>query len=385
MAVLVVSALALVVGCAAPSPVAAPPPPGCLPGAAPAPLPEFRFARNVSARQEAGCRVLTVTRPFPGGAPRSVVLVDCGAPDPPLPAGLAGAPLVHTPVSGLFAASTTQLPAVEALGLLDRLTGVGDPALVSDPAVRARAESPSVTAFAPGGVIAAEPVIAAAPPVLLSGGTDDPAFAALRAARIPVVDWADYLEQGPLAQAEWIKVMGALTGRDAEATRQFDAVAARYTALAGRAKAVPAVPVAIGQPYQGTWTIPSRDSTTGGLLRDAGATWSGAVRPGSGSAPASLEAVLADDGAARIWLADGPWRSTADVAATDPRLRTMAAVGPGGQVWTRDKMLGPGGGNQYYERGVAHPDEILADLVSIVHPQLEPGRDTVYFRPVPAG
>jgi iron complex transport system substrate-binding protein len=383
---LLFGALALLAGCAAPATTPAPPAAGCVPGtSAPPPSQPFRFARNVTLRDEPGYRVLTIAQPFPGAAPQSTVLVACGAPDPSLPPELAGAAVVRTPVSGIFAASTTQLPFVTSLGVLDRLTGVGDASLVSDPAVRQRAESGAAATFAPGGAVAAEQVIAAAPPVVLAGGTDDPAFAALRAARIPVVGWAEFLDAGPLAQAEWIKVMGALTGHEMEAAREFDALAGRYTALAGRAKGQQAVPIAIGQPYQGTWSVPAAGSTTGGLLRDAGATWSGATARQAGSLPRSLESVLATDGAARIWLADGPWRTTADVAGTDARLRAMAAVRPGGQVWTRDKLLGPGGGNQYYERGVAHPDEILADLVAILHPDLEPGHAGVYFRPVPAG
>ncbi|MET0187927.1 MAG: ABC transporter substrate-binding protein [Pseudonocardia sediminis] len=374
--------LLLIAGCSAPA-TSPPEAPGCVP--APAAATDFRFARNVAIEQRDGYRVLTVAQPYPGAAPQSVVLVSCDAPDPVLPPDLAGAGVVRTPVTGIYSGSTTQLPFVTELGELDRLTGVADPALVSDPAVRARADAGGVATFAPGGITNAEQVISAAPGVLLSQGTDDPAFPALRAARIPVIGWAEYLENGPLGQAEWIKVMGALTGREAEAATAFDTVAQRYTELATRVRGRAPTPIVAGQPMQGTWNVPAGGSTAGTLFRDAGATWSGTATSATGSLPRSLEAVLAADGGARTWLADGPWRTTADVASTDPRLTRIAAAGPGGQVWTRDRLLGPGGGNQIFERGVAHPDEILADLVAILHPQLLPGHGFVYYRRVPAG
>ena len=371
-------------GCGSAAPTAAGPSPECAPAPPAAPV-QFRYARNVSITSQAGYRVLTVRQPTPGAAPQSVVLVPCDGPAPALPAELAGADVVRTPVSGIYSGSTSQLPFLVQLGVLDRLTGVGDPSLVSEPEVRARIDSGGVATFAPGGTTNAEQVITGAPGVLLGQGTDDPAFPALRSARIPVVGWADYLESGPLAQAEWIKVMGALTGRDAQASAEFDQIAARYRAVAETVRSQPPVPVLVGQPYQGSWNVPAGGSTFGALLRDARATWSGAATSASGSLPRSLEAVLGGDGDARIWLADGPWRSTADIAATDPRLRGLAAAGPRGQVWTRDRLSGPGGGNQYFERGVAHPDEILADLAAILHPTVQPGHEFVYYRRVPAG
>ncbi|ANY09624.1 ABC transporter substrate-binding protein [Pseudonocardia sp. HH130630-07] len=378
--------LLLLVGCSAPAPAPPQEGTGCVPGGPVAGGDvAFSHATNVRITGADGYRVLTVGEPYPGGPAQSVVLVGCGAPDPALPPELAGAPVVHTPVDGIHAYSTTQLPMITELGLLDRLTGVGALNLVADPAVRARVESGAAAEFAPGSTIDAEQVVAAAPPVLLSGGTDDPAFPALRAAGVGVVGWADYLESGPLGQAEWIKVMGALTGTDAAAATAFDRIEQRYAALAGRVRGAQPVPVVAGQPYQGSWNVPGAGSTAGRLFRDAGASWSGLGDPSAGTTPQTLESVLAADGDARVWLTDGPFATTADLASLDPRLTSFAAAGPGGRLWTRDRATTATGANPIFERGVLHPDEILADLVAILHPQLLPGHEFVYYRQVPAG
>ncbi|MHA6618137.1 ABC transporter substrate-binding protein [Pseudonocardia sp. DLS-67] len=372
----------LVAACGAPA--AAPPgrsadcPPGA--GSVPAPV-DLRYATNVSVREADGYRVLTIARPFPGGAPESTVLVPCGAPAPALPPELAGAPVVEVPVRSVYAASTTQLPMIVAVGALDALTGVGTPGFVSGPEVRARIDAGRVAGFATGGQVDVERVVAAAPDVLLSEGTDDPAFPTLREAGIPVLGWAEYLESGPLAQAEWIKVMGVLTGREAEAERVFTAIEARYRELAALAAGGPPVPVLAGQVYEGGWRVPTGGSTAGALLRDAGATWSQAGNPASGGIPEDFETVYTADGAAPVWIADGPWPTLADVTAADPRYAALAAVRTG-QVWNRDRRIGPTGGNELHERGVTHPDEQLADLVAVLHPDLLPGHELTYLRRV---
>jgi iron complex transport system substrate-binding protein len=371
--------LLALLGAACGAPAAAPERP-CPPGPA-TPAVELRYATNVSVRAADGYRVLTIAQPFPGGAPESTVLVPCGAPAPVLPPELAGAPVVEVPVRSVYAASTTQLPMIVDIGALDVLTGVGTPDFVSGAEVRARIAAGAVAGFATGGQIDVERVVAAAPDVLLGQGSDDPAFPTLREAGIPVLGWAEYLESGPLAQAEWIKVMGLLTGHEAEAERVFTAIEARYRDLAALAAGAPPVPVLAGQLYEGGWRVPTGGSTAGALLRDAGATWSEAGNPARGGIPKDFESVYTADGAAPVWIADGPWRTLADVAAADPRYAELAAV-RAGQVWNRDRRIGPTGGNDLHERGVTHPDEQLADLVAVLHPELLPGHAFTYLRRV---
>lgn len=382
-----VTALATTAACAAPAP--APPVeqrPGCITGFDPAqdyfPVKaEFAHATNVSLTYERSYRVLTVDQPYPGGAPESYVLLRCGAPVPDLPPELADAPVIETPVRSLYSESTTQLPLLVDVGALDVLTGVGTPDFVSSPQVRARIDAGGVRGFAASGQLETEAVITADPDVLLSQGVDNPAFPALRSAGVPVIGWAEYLENGPLGQAEWIKVMGALTGREVDAARVYDEIESRYAEVAAAVSGQTPTPVLLGQLYQGSWSVPSGASTTGTLVRDAGGTWSEVANPSTGSVAKDFESVFTADGAAPVWLAGGPFPTRADVLAADPRYGELAAARDG-QVWTQDKAVGPTGGNDFFERGVTRPDEVLADLVAILHPDLLPGHETVFHQQV---
>lgn len=343
----------------------------------------FDHAKNVTLTYERSYQVLTIKQPYPGGAPESYVLLRCGAPKPQLPADLATAPVITTPLRSIYAESTTQIPMIVETGALDALTGVGTPDFVSTPEVVARIKDGAVKGFEAQGQLNAEHVINAKPDVLLSQGSDNPAFPAIRSAGIPVLGWAEYLDASPLGQAEWIKVMGALTGHEVEAARVFGEIAQRYGDVAAKAGAASPVPVVLGSLYQGNWSVPAGGSTAGTRLRDAGATWSEAANPSAGTVQKSFETVFTGDGAAAVWLADRPFPNRAAVLSADARYGQLAAV-QAGQVWTPDKRKGPGGGSEIFERGVTHPDEVLADVVQVLHPELLPGRELIYYQRVPA-
>lgn len=59
-----------------------------------------------------------------------------------------------------------------------------------------------VTEYAPNQQVNVEQVVADKPDVLMTGGTDDPAYGPLRAAGVNVLANAEYLESSPLGRAE---------------------------------------------------------------------------------------------------------------------------------------------------------------------------------------
>ena len=48
-------------------------------------------------------------------------------------------------------------------------------------------------------------------------------------------------------------------------------------------------------------------------------------------------------------------------------------------MWNNNRRSTSGGGNDFYESGIMHPDVILADLISIFHPDLMPGYEPRYY------
>lgn len=337
------------------------------------------YAKNFTIAYHPNYAVLTVNQPFPGGPPQRYVLVRCGTPAPDTAGDLAGAQTVEIPVRTVYSGSTTQLPWFTELGVLDALTGAADTSMITSEQVRARVDEGKVTQYATGATVDTERVLAGRPDVLLTDGTENPAYAVLRRAGVPVVAIADWLEAGPLATAEWIKVLGVLTGTTAKAQEVFGGIAQRYRALAEKARGVPATRILYGADFQGTWTVPGADSSAGTMIRDAGGDWPWSDRSGT-SVHLSFEEVVTRAGDVPIWLvSDNQWTTVADVEKVDPRYRNLAAVATG-QVWNANLAMGPTGGNDFFESGSARPDLVLADTVAILHPELLPDHTFVYYR-----
>ncbi|MEV4748886.1 ABC transporter substrate-binding protein [Streptosporangium sp. NPDC049248] len=341
---------------------------------------KVEHATNFTLTYAKNYQVLTVKQPAPGAKPETYVLVRCGTPAPALTGELAAAVTVETPIERLFSASTTHLPFITDLGVLERLTGVSSAGYITSPQVLAQVKAGKITEYAKGQEVDTEKVIAAKPDVLMSGGTEDKSYGPLRQAGIKVVANAEWLESTALGRAEWIKVMAALTGTEAKAGEVFGKVETDYTALAAKAKAAAPVTVLPGQMYEGQWSVPNGGSYVAGLIKDAGGTYPWADTPGPGSTTLDLEAVLSKARDAKVWLATvNEWKSLADVEKADPRYAKFGAF-ESGSVWSANRTLGPGGGNDFYERGVGHPDLILADLVAILHPDLAPGHAFTFYQ-----
>ena len=339
---------------------------------------QIDYATNFTVEYDKSYQVLTVIQPTQGGSPESYVLVKCGAPTPDLTGDLAGATMVSTPVTSLYSGSTTHLPNLVALDQLDILTGVASKSLISEKEVLDRVAEPGVVEYAAAGSVDAEAVVAGKPDVVITAGTDDPAYAVISAAGVPVLADAEWLENDPLGRAEWIKYFAALTGTEAQAAEAFDAVEQSYTALADKVASADPVQVVPGQPYQGTWYVPGGQSFNSRLIADAGGTTAWAGDPSTGSVSTDLESVLAKAGKAPAWLASTTWTTKAEALAEEPRFAEFAAF-QSGNMWNAAKDVTAEGGNNYYELGVARPDLVLGDLVAILHPDLMPGHDFAFY------
>lgn len=385
-----ITTLITVAGCATPAPPStAPASPGvgadgCIQSFDPAAdyfpdKQQLEFAKNLTITYHGSYQVITVRQPVYGGKPESYVLVRCGAPKPELTGELAGAAVVDTPVRSLFSGSTTHLPALEALDQLDLLTGVAVKAYISSPAAKERAASGEVIEYAAAGTPDAEAVVAAKPDVMITDGTDSPAYATVRDAGITVLAGAEFLENDALGRAEWIKFFAALTGTEAKAAEVFAQIRDDYRKTSQLVTDAEPVDVLLSQPYQGVWSIPGGDSFAGKLIKDARGSWPWQDDPSTGSVNTDLEAVLGKSGRAKIWITTSNWRTKKEATADEPRLSEFAAY-QAGQVWSPSKQLNDAGGNNYFELGVLRPDLTLADLVAIMHPDRLPDHEFTFYQ-----
>ncbi len=344
----------------------------------------LEFAQNFSVQYHDHYKVLIVNEPYPGGAPERYILVQCGAPLPQLGRGFENATVIEVPISKIFTGSTTHLPVLSELGRIDSLTGVAQAGYISSVEVLEMIDQGDVIEFAPTFTIDTELVIEAAPDVLLSSGigpSDAPE--ALKNAGIHVVWNGEWLETTPLGRAEWVKMVALLFNEEKRAADAFEGIASDYldfVTSTGKIADEDRPSVMTGVEFGGIFYASGGKSFAAQLINDAGGDYVWSDDEGTSAIETDIESQLDRAGDADHWINGGAfWMSLQDVADADERYTEFAAF-KNGQVWANNLAMNEAGANNYFELGVLRPDLVLADLVSILHPELNEGHELRFYR-----
>jgi len=230
-------------------------------------------------------KVLKVADAFDGAPGFEYVLVQCGTPAPS-PADFADdAQFIETPTGDLITLSTTQLPALAQLGLLDHLIGVDSGFYISSPAVADMIAAGEVAEVGFGAEVNIELILELEPQLVMSYGYN-PATDAhpvlLEAGIFTALD-ASWRELSPLGRAEWLKFTALFYNQEAQANAIYEDIVARYEAIQASAAAVadedrPQVLINSFLGYADAWFIPGGDTYVGQLIRDAGGALQGGAR-----------------------------------------------------------------------------------------------------------
>ena len=344
------------------------------------------YAENFSVDYFDHYKVVTVEQPTPGGTKESYVLVQCGTPEPELGPELANAPRITVPVHSLFSGSTSQSPALVAVGGVDAVTGVARRDFIATPELIEHMQRAEVVEYETSGVVNVEAVVAAAPDVFMAGGGGEPEVQRLAVAGVSVVNFAEWQETSPLGRAEWVKFMGLFFNAEDKANAAFADVVDRYNTALALVADVPESDrplVLSGQAFNGVFFAAGGQSFMARLIRDAGGRYVFADDTSTGSFQIrDLERLIVAARDAKVWIqASIHYQTLADIAAEDPRLAALPAA-QSGQVWIPDALKGPRGGVQFYELGSMRPDMVLMDLISVLHPDKTPGYERVFNRSI---
>ena len=353
-------------------------------------------AVNFTVEYIGDAKLVHVLQPAPGAPGAVYILTQRGAAEPEggwasladdliAARDLAPATVIEVPIRSLFTSSTTQLPALDILGVVDRLSGVAQHAFVTTESVRAMIDAGQLAEFAPTFAVDAEVVLAAQPDVLMTSGFWDDAYDVIQNAGTAIVHNGDWVESSPLGRAEWVKFVSLFFNREAEAEAWYQQVRSDYEAAKAVAAEVERRPtVHTGQVWGGVWYASGGQSYVARLLADAGADYVWADNDAAGSLEHDIETQLARASEAEFWLhAASWWASAAAALAEDARYGEFASM-QNGNVWNPTLAVNEQGGNDYFENGSVRPDLVLRDLIAILHPQLMPDHEFVYYQRLPA-
>lgn len=349
----------------------------------------LRHATGFSVSYHGSHKVVTLRDPTGTAAVERLILVQCGAPVPPLDGELAGAIVVEVPVARFATNDDGTVARLREMGLAGTLVAMGGGGIY-DPDLRRRYEQGEIVGIGESfhGQPDLERLLAAAPElvILFSGGpAHAEALERIRRLGIPAVPSYAWKEPSHLGLAEWLKYPALFANAEAEAERRFETIERAYQELAREAsRAARAAdargagrPVAFWAENRGAAWIVHRDSWQARYLEAAGAENPFAAR-GEPTARLSTEAVLEAAADADVWITETP---TADRMPPGVPLDAFAAH-RGGRVFHPHARTRPEWDAwDWYETALVRPDLVLGDLVAILYPGLLGERRPVFFAP----
>ncbi|ABO08938.1 ABC transporter substrate-binding protein [Pyrobaculum calidifontis] len=185
--------------------------------------------------------------------------------------------------------------------------------------------------------------------------------------KIPYAVVNEFQEGSPLGRAEWIKFIAAFYNLTDAAVKIFDGAEAKWNSLAALAREAEHRP-------RVAWFI-----IFGGVLYPAGPqvreliSLAGGRYAYSNYSRVDLEVVLKEkDVDVLVWSGYGV-QSVSDILKIEPRLSELKAVAVGRLYAYSDA---------FYQLANAYPDQVLEELLWIIHPELAPPGNFTLFVPL---
>ncbi|MGW9686624.1 ABC transporter substrate-binding protein [Flagellimonas sp. 2504JD1-5] len=292
--------------------------------------------------------------------------------------------IVATPVENMVITSTTHIPALESLGVLDIVSGFPNTDLISSPATRKRIADGQIKELGTNESINTEVVLALNPEVIMGFGINDTnkAYETLKRSGIPIVYNGDWTEQTPLGKAEWIKLFAPFFHKEVEADSIFKNIETSYKeAKLLTEKVIQKPTVLTGGLYKDVWYVAGGNSWMAQFLKDANADYLWANTDNKGSIGLSLEAVLEKGQQADFWFNPSLHSGYGELQQANAHYVQFEAF-KNKKVFSNAVEKGATGGLLFYELAPQRPDLVLKDLISILHPDLLPDYKPHFFMPL---
>lgn len=290
---------------------------------------------------------------------------------------------IKTPLKNAAVLDAFFIGALNNLQSLDYITAVDNSDYVYNPIIKKKCAENRVQQLSKSGVLNIEQTLVCKPNVIFinpSGDTKkdfDPRL--LKANIIPVV-CADYFENNPLGRVEWVKALALFFNVEERADSLFTTIEKNYLQLQSLTDTCIKRPTVFSELKTGdVWFVPGGKSTTSQLFKNAGANYIFNDNDKTASVSLNMEQVISKAINANFWLNLHYCNTKTDVIKEDKRYDVFNAFKKG-NLYNNNALVDETGGNAYWESGLNHPDELLADLIKIFHPTLLPNHTLKYYK-----
>lgn len=344
------------------------------------PIIKPKYAQGFYFQQFNDFKILTVTQPWLA-ADQSISYV-LARKNIKIPAEFQKFPVIQIPVQKIVVTSTTHIPSLEMLGKEKTLVGFPETDYISSEKTRVLIDAGKVVDLGMNESINSELMLSLRPEVLVGFSVNqrNKAYDNFSKAGIRVVYNGDWTEPSPLGRAEWIRVFGALYDLDAKSDSIFKRIETNYLEVAKKAKNTTDRPTVIsGTLFKDVWYLPAGESWAAQFLNDAGANYLWKNTKGTGSLSLSIENVLEKASRADFWVGADSFATFDELKKANVHYQKIKAF-QNRNVYSYSTTKSKTGGNLYFELAPNRPDLVLKDLIHILHPEILPNHENVFFK-----
>lgn len=288
-----------------------------------------------------------------------------------------GYTLIETPVESVICMTSLQLSNFIKLGLTDKVVGITSTRHLHNEQMNRQLKEGKTHKIGIEGNFDNEVIMAINPDIIFISPFKRGGYDAIRNVDIPMIPHLGYKELTPLGQAEWIKVVGLLTGNEAKANEIFDGIESRYNSLKAFADTARVRPTVFsGEMRGGNWYAVGGKSFLAQLFRDAGADYFLKDNNESGGVTLDYETVYTNAANADYWRIVNSFDGDFDygvLATQDNRYTDFAAWKRHGVIYCNMKEV------PFYERMPVEPEVVLADFIHVFHPSILPDHKPSYY------
>jgi len=285
---------------------------------------------------------------------------------------------IKTPLKGLIALSSTQWTPLLKIGKEHLILGISESGFVYDSVMKELLAKGSVLDVMKNGILDFEKTISLQPELILYSPGLEVSIDQLKRTGLPLFMWPDYLENSPLGRAEWLRVIGWLTGEEAVTEAWFDHIENEYFKLKSLiSDTMPKATIMSDKAFNEQWYVPGGKSYLATIFKDAGADYIWKGNNITGSVALDLETIISQASEADFWFVT----HFTDAPYSYEDLKNENEIYAGFKAFRNRKIIFCNTfRTAYFETSQFQPHVVLADFIAILHPHLLPEHKPVYHQ-----
>ena len=284
---------------------------------------------------------------------------------------------LNIPIETAICMTSLQLSNFLKLGIPEKVVGITSTRHLHNEQMNQQLKTGKTHKIGIEGNFDNEVIMAINPDIIFISPFKRGGYDAIRDVDIPMLPHLGYKELTPLGQAEWIKVVGLLTGNPTEANSIFQSIEQRYNELKSLVDTVSARPTVFsGEMRGGNWYAVGGNSFLAQLFRDAGGDYFLKDNKESGGVTLDYETVYTNAAHADYWRIvnsyDGDY-SYDVLKEQDKRYMDFDAWRKHGVIYCNMKEV------PFYEKMPVEPEVVLSDFIHVFHPDVLPDHEPRYY------